>query len=144
MQSPSATAQEFLTSLPDSRRTAIAAVREVILTHLPEGYAEGMLYGMLCYFVPIVRLPTKTGVPIGYIALASQKQYMSLYLMARCYRDGVADRFREEYAATGKKLDMGKGCIRFRRLEDLPLDVIAQAVAAVPVEQFVAEYSVAK
>jgi len=140
MQSDATTPQEYIVSLPEDRREAISTVREVILANLPAGYVEGMFYGMIGYFVPLDRIPMKTKIPLGYVALASQKNYMAIYLMSKCFSDDGDDWFRNEYKATGKRLDMGKGCVRFRRLEDLPLDLVARAVAAVPYEDLIAHY----
>jgi hypothetical protein len=130
---------DYIESVPEPRRTAIEAVRDVILANLPDGYAEGIQYGMIGYFVPLERFPaTYNGQPLAYIGLANQKNYMSLYLMG-VYGDAESD-FRERFAATGKKLDMGKSCLRFRTLDDLPLDVIADEVGRVPVERFIEQY----
>src|SRR5690606_32559995 len=104
-----------------------------------KGYEEAMQYGMIGYCVPLSRYPdTYNGQPLGIAALASQKQYMSLYLMA-VYGDPKTEAwFRDAFAKAGKKLDMGKSCVRFKTLEDLPLDVIGQAIARVSVEQYIA------
>ncbi len=141
MQSKSTTVDEYLASLPEDRRHALEAVREVILQNLPPGYEEGMQYGMISYCIPLSRYPkTYNGQPLGYAALASQKNYMSVYLM-NVYGDETIERwFREEYQKSGKKLDMGKSCVRFKKLEDLPLDVIGKAVALASVEEFIHRY----
>jgi hypothetical protein len=131
--------EEYLQGLPDDRREAIEAVRAVILEHLPEGYEEQMQYGMLSYSVPLERFPdTYNGQPLSLAALASQKRHMSLYLMG-VYGEGGAW-FRERWAATGKKLDMGKSCVRFRRLDDVALDVVGEAIARTPVEDLIAAH----
>jgi hypothetical protein len=142
MASSNATSpDEYLRSLPDDRRTTIEAVRRVILDNLPAGYEEGMLFGMLSYHVPLERSgPTYNGRPLGIAALANQKRYMSLYLLG-VYGDSEIKRwFIEGWAATGKKLDMGKSCVRFRRLDDLPLDLIGETIARLPVENYLATY----
>lgn len=134
---------EYIDALPGDRRPAIDAVRRVILANLPDGYEEGMQYGMIGYYVPLARYPdTYNGQPLGYIALANQKRYMSLYLMG-VYGDAASD-FRERYTATGKKLDMGKSCVRFTKLDQLPLDVIAHEVGRLSVDQFIAQYEDAR
>lgn len=141
MQSKAQTVDEYLASLPEDRRNALAAVRDIILRNLPEGYEEGMQYGMIGYYIPLARYPnTYNGQPLGYVGLASQKNYMSLYLMGIYGDDQTAHWFREEYLRTGKKLDMGKSCVRFKRLEDLPLELIGQAVSLVSVNQYIAQY----
>jgi len=139
MQSDSGTVDAFLSELPDDRRAAIAAVRAVILEHLPPGFEEGMQYGMIGYHVPLERFPdTYNGQPLAAAALASQKRHMALYLMG-VYGDEDS-RFREQWQATGKKLDMGKSCVRFRRLDDVPLGVVGEAIARTSVEELIAAH----
>ena len=135
------TADEYIAALPDDRRAAISAVRQVILDHLPPGYEEGMQYGMIGWYVPLDRFPdTYNGQPLGLAALGNQKRYMSLYLNT-VYGDPETERwFRERFAASGKKLDMGKSCVRFRLVEDLPLDVIGETIARTGVDTYVARY----
>lgn len=123
------TVDEYLAELPPDRRDAIAGVREVILGQMPDGYEETMQSGMIGYVIPLERYPvTYNRQPLVYAALASQKSYMSLYLM-NIYGDEDTEKwFREQYRASGKKLNMGKSCVRFKTLEDLPLGVIRQAI----------------
>ncbi len=140
MQSDAKTPEEYLTELEPKRREAISAVRDVILDNLPDGYEEVMQYGMISYVVPFSAYPeTYNGQPLMYIALASQKQYMSLYLTSVYADEAVSDWFRERYLATGKKLNMGKSCVRFRKLEDVPLDLVAEVAALTPLDRFVEE-----
>ena len=141
VSSEATTPEGYLASLPPERRHALSALRAVIRANLPAGYEEGMQYGMIGYFVPLDRFPdTYNGQPLGLAAIASQKGYMSLYLNT-VYGDPATDRwFRERYAASGKKLDMGKACVRFRRLDDLPLDLIGETIARVPVDRYVEQY----
>ena len=141
MHSDATTVSDYLASLGDERRQAIAAVRDVILEHLPDGYDETMQYGMISYIVPAsVLADTYNGEPLMYVALASQKRYMSLYL-TNVYGDpDVEAWFTERYRATGKRLDMGKSCVRFRRLDDLPLDLVGEVVGRTPVAEFVEMY----
>ncbi|MXY78555.1 MAG: DUF1801 domain-containing protein [Chloroflexi bacterium] len=141
MHSDATTVSDYLAELPDERRRAIAAVRDVILDHLPGGYEEAMQYGMISYIVPAdVLAETYNGQPLMYAALASQKRHMSLYL-TNVYGDpDVEAWFRERYRATGKRLDMGKSCVRFRRLDDLPLDLVGEAIARTPLADFVEIY----
>lgn len=136
------TVDDYLASLPVGRRSDIEAVRKVILSHLPEGYAECIQYGMIAYVVPHRLYPAgyhcDPRQPLQYAALASQKNYMSLYLMT-VYGDRDTEQwFRKAFQAAGKKLDMGKSCVRFRKLDDLPLDVIGQVIARVPVRAYIA------
>lgn len=145
MQSDAKTPEEYLTELEPKRREAISAVRDVILDNLPDGYVEVMQYGMISYVVPFSEFPeTYNGQPLMYIALASQKQYMSLYLTSVYADESVSDWFRERYLATGKKLNMGKSCVRFRKLDDVPLDLVAEVAALTPLDRFVEEARASK
>jgi hypothetical protein len=136
-----ASVDDYLASLPPERKEALAAVRKVILANLPKGYEEGIQFGMIGYCIPLSRYPeTYNGQALGIAALASQKGYMSLYLMCVYGDPSIKQWFEDAYRATGKRLDMGKSCIRFKRLEDLPLDVVAQAIARVGVDQYIAHY----
>ncbi|TQM80085.1 uncharacterized protein DUF1801 [Saccharothrix saharensis] len=137
------TVEEYLAELPEDRRATVAAVRRVVLDHLPEGYVEGMRWGMITYSVPLeVSGKTYNGQPLGYVSLASQKNYVSLYLMG--VHGEREQEFRAEFEATGRKLDMGKSCVRFKRLDDLPLDVIGREVARQGVVEFVAQVRAAQ
>jgi hypothetical protein len=146
MQSKAKTASEYIKSLPADRQVAIKAVRGTILKNLPKGYEETMAYGMITYVVPLKLYPAGYGenknVPLPYLSLASQKNHMALYMMC-IYGEGE-DRFKKDYLATGKKLDMGKGCVRFKKLEDLPLAMIGKTVARFPVKKFVDIYKQAR
>ena len=147
MQSKAQTVSEYLASLPVDRRAAIEAVRRVILQNLDQDYEEGMAYGMIGYFVPHRVYPAgyhcDPKLPLCYAGLASQKNYMSLYLMS-CYGNTREEAWlREQWAKAGKKLDKGKACIRFKKLDDLPLDVIGEAVRRVPANKFIAHYEAA-
>jgi len=143
MTSSAATPDAYVAELPEDRRAAIQAIRETILANLPEGYAETMQYGMISYVVPHSIYPAgyhcdpKQAVP--FVSLASQKNHMAVYMMC-LYSSGEEERFREEYAKTGKKLDMGKCCIRFKRLENLALDLVGEMIAKYPVEKHIAHY----
>ena len=143
--SKAATVDEYLAELPADRRDAVAKVREVILENLPAGYQEAMQYGMISYVIPLSAYPvTYTGQPLGIASLASQKNYMTVYLMG-VYGDKETERwFVERYKASGKKLNMGKSCVRFKTLEDLPLDLIGEAIARTTPEAFIQYYEVAR
>ena len=138
VSSDATTVEEYLDALPDDRRAALSVVREVILANLPEGYVETMNWGMITYEVPLARYPdTYNGRPLGYAALAAQKRHSSLYLMGTYADPAARDWFEREYAASGKKLDMGKSCLRFKTIDDLPLDVVGALIARTPVDVFV-------
>ncbi len=139
MKSDRPTVAGYLKLLPPDRRAALEEVRQVILANLPEGYEESMEWGMPTYQVPLATYPdTYNKRPLMYAALAAQKNYMTLYLSAIYSDSALRKRFETAYRATGKKYDVGQSCVRFKRLDDLPLDVIATAIAAVPMPQFVA------
>lgn len=141
MQSDADTVEAYLAELPEDRREIVASVRSVILEHLPPGFEEGMQYGMIGYYIPLERYPvTYNGQPLGVAALASQRRHLSLYLMGIYGDDGESSWFRERWAGTGKKLDMGKSCVRFKRLDDLALDVVGEAIARTSVDDFIAAY----
>ena len=141
VRSTAGTIDEYLAQLTPDRQEIIETVRDVILDHLPEGYQETMQFGMIAYVIPLDTYPvTYNGQPLQYAALASQKNYVSLYLM-NIYSDKEAERwFTEQYRASGKKLDMGKSCVRFRKLEDLPLGLIGEAIGRTTVAGFIERY----
>lgn len=151
MQSAAASVHEYLDALPAERRDIIEAVRDVILANLDSGYSEAMQYGMIGYAVPHSVFPAgyhcDPKQPLPFAALASQKNYVSLYLMGLyfgCTCDKETDEakwFREAWANAGKKkLDMGKSCVRFKKLDDVPLDVIGQAVRRMPAQLYIERY----
>lgn len=140
-QSKAQTVDEYLDELPAERKEAIATVRKVVLDHLPDGYREAMQYGMISYVIPLeTYADTYNRQPLAYASLASQKNYMSLYLM-NIYGDTETEQwFTERYKASGKRLNMGKSCVRFKRLEDLPLELIGEAIARTKVSEFIDRY----
>lgn len=144
MQSKATTVAAYLSSLPPARKAAVSAVRKAIRANLPKGYAEIMQYGMISYVVPLKLYPagyhTGNSIPLPYASLASQKGHMSLYLFGCTMEPKDAARLTREFKARGKKIDMGKSCIRFKTLEDLPLDVIGEAIASLPVQDFIGRY----
>jgi hypothetical protein len=132
------TAREYLDSLPEERRDAIAAVRSIILDNLPAGFEESIQYGMLSYQVPLAVYPeTYNGQAASLVGLASQKGYMSLYLLGVYAQPARRRRFEQAFKKAGKKLDMGKSCVRFKRVEDLPLNVIGDTVASIGLDEYV-------
>lgn len=141
VHSTASTVDEYLAELPDERRDAIEEVRETILEHLPEGFVETINWGMIAYEVPLEVFPdTYNGQPLMYAALASQKNHMAVYLTT-VYADGeIDDWFRDRYEATGKKLDMGKSCVRFKKLEQLPVELIGEVIGRTTMNEFLARY----
>ena len=141
VQSSATTVAAYLAELPAERRAAIEAVRETILGHLPEGLDEVMAWGMICYVVPLETSgATYNGEPLVHTALANQKQHMSLYLNCIYGDERIREHFEDDYRATGKRYDVGKSCVRFRRLDDLPLDVVGRAVKAVSAADLIAQH----
>jgi hypothetical protein len=144
MQSKAATVAEYIASLPDDRRRAIEAVRKVILENLDPDIDEVMSYGMIGYAVPHRVYPPgyhcdpSKGLP--YAGLASQKQYMSLYVTWMYGNPAAEAAFRKQWEASGRKLDMGKCCIRFKKLDDLALDIIADMTRRTTAASYVAHY----
>lgn len=143
MQSKANTVQQYLAELPVDRRSVIESVRKVILTNLDPVFEEGMQYGMIGYFVPHRVYPPgyhcDPRQPLPFICLASQKNYLSLYLGC-VYGPEREQPFREAWAKTGKKLDMGRSCVRFRKVDDLALDVIGESIRRVPARAFIKYY----
>jgi uncharacterized protein YdhG (YjbR/CyaY superfamily) len=148
MRSKASTVDQYLAELPADRREAIEALRKTILDHLPEGYEEGMQYGMIGYYVPHAIHPEgyhcDPKQPVPFASLASQKNHMALYLMCVYSDEAHAAWFVNAWNKTGRKLDMGKSCIRFNKLEDIPLEVVGQAIKRVPVKKLLAQYEAAR
>jgi uncharacterized protein YdhG (YjbR/CyaY superfamily) len=129
----------YLASLAPDRRATIAAVRRVVKQHLPKGYVEGLGYRMIAWAVPLRVYPdTYNGEPLLYAALASQKNHLALYLCNAYGSPAIAKQVRDGFKAAGKRLDMGKSCIRFKALDELPLEVIGKTIAATPMKAYVA------
>lgn len=140
------TVAQYLAALPADRRAALSAVRKAINENLPDGYEEGMQFGMIGWYVPLSVYPAGYGenpkVPLSFVALASQKSGMVLHFLCFYGHPTLSTWFTSEYKKSGKKLDMGKGCVRFKSLEDLALDVVGRTVARVSVEEHMASYHV--
>jgi hypothetical protein len=144
-RSSATTPDEYIASLPEDRRAAVATVREVVNRNLPPGYEEGMAYGMIAWWVPLETFPdTYNGQPLGLAGLASQKDYISLYLNTVYGSPDEEAWFKGRYAASGKKLNMGKSCVRFRRLDEVPLDVIGETIARADLDRTLAHYAEAR
>lgn len=128
---------DYLDTLPSERRAEVERVRKVVNKHMPKGFKEGMASGMIAWSVPLAVYPdTYNKQLLIYAALASQKNHLSLYLMC-VYANPLEARLRAGFKAAGKKLDMGKSCVRFKAADDLALDAIAEVVAAVSMEQYI-------
>ena len=145
MKSDATLVEEYLDELPEDRREAISTIRGVVNANLPEGYQEAMAFGMIGWGIPLSDYPdTYNGQPLGVAALASQKRHMALYLNAVYSDEELETWFREQYAEREMLLDMGKSCVRFTRLEQVPLDVIAEVIRRVPPERLIAQYEAAR
>ena len=139
--SKAATVSAYLKSLPADRRKIVSAVRDVVLANLPKGYRESINWGHISYEVPLERYPESyNGQPLCYAGLAAQKNHYALYLMGAYANPKVGKTLASEFKKRGKKLVMGKSCLRFKALDDLPLDVIADVIASTPVDEMIAYY----
>ena len=143
--SKAATVPEYLAGLAPEARAEIQKVRSVIRRNLPKGYKEDMLYGMICYFIPFSRYDnTYNDQPLCYAALAAQKNYHAVYVMT-AYADAKTEKsFRDRWKATGKKLDMGKSCVRFRAADDLALDLIGDVIGSTSVDEYIRVYEASR
>jgi uncharacterized protein YdhG (YjbR/CyaY superfamily) len=138
MRSNATDIESYLAELSQERRLAIETVRQVILDNLPEGYEEVMNWGMITFQVPLEEYPdTYNGKPLMYAALASQKNHMSVYLTAIYADEAARKNFENAYRQTGKRFDVGKSCVRFRKLDDLPLELIGQSIASCRMPEFI-------
>ncbi len=145
MQSKAKTVQQYLSELSDDRLEAIESVRDVILENLPDGFEEAMNWGMITYEVPLSLYPnTYNKKPLMMAALASQKNHMAVYLTGVYADSDSRGRFVDAYKATGKRMDMGQSCVRFRKLDDLPLDLIGEAIATHSVDEFIEIYEASR
>ncbi|MEM6673024.1 MAG: DUF1801 domain-containing protein [Planctomycetota bacterium] len=144
MQSKATTVKQYLAELPPERRKALEAVRRVLRARLDPRVKEGMQYGMIGYSVPHSVYPDgyhcNPDEPLPFLSLASQKNHMSLNLFCIYGNEAESQRFQDEWRATGKKLDMGKACVRFKKLEDVPLEVVGDTVARMDVDEFIEHY----
>ena len=135
---------EYLEGLPEDRRKALTAIRRVIKKNLPKGYKEGIQYNMIGYFVPHSLYPDgyhcDPSQPLPYVSVASQKSHMAVYMSCVYSDEDHKNWFVKAWKAAGKKLDMGKSCVRFKKLEDVPLEVLGESIARVPVERFIEQY----
>ena len=138
MRSDAKTVTEYLAQLPEERRLALEKVRQTILENLPAGYEEVINWGMIAYQVPLEVYPdTYNKKPLLYAALASQKNHMAVYLTGIYMNDAARQDFEQAYRATGKRFDVGKSCVRFRKLDDLPLPLIGKSIAMLDANEFV-------
>lgn len=147
MQSKASTVAQYLADLPADRREVVEALRKVILKNLDKTYQEGMQYGMIGYYVPHSVFPDgyhcDPKQPLPYASLAAQKNFYSLYMMSLYGSSDLLKWFTSAWTKSGKKLDMGKCCIRFKKIDDLALDVIAEMFRRTPAKVHIAHYQAA-
>ena len=145
VMSKATTAEDYIAEQPAERARVLSEVRKVVLKHLPKGYREMMGWGMITWGVPLEQYPdTYNGQPLCYAALAAQKNYFSLYLMGVYGHPERERALRDAFARAGKKLDMGKSCVRFASLDDLPLDAIGRTIAGMPPSELIAVHEAAR
>ncbi len=145
MKSEAKSVEEYINNLHQERKEAISVVRETILKNIPLGIEEVMNWGMITYEVPLNIFPkTYNGKPLLFAALASQKNHMAIYLSGVYSDDKLREIFVREYKTTGKRLDMGKSCVRFRKLDNLPLDLIGKTISALDIDQFIEIYNISR
>ena len=145
MQSKALTPEQYLSELPDDRKDAVLKLRNTIKDNLPKGFEEVMSYGMLGYVVPHSIYPNgyhcDPKLPLGFMSLASQKNFIAVYHMGVYGSSELHDWFVAEYPKHCKtKLDMGKSCIRFKKIDDIPYDLIAELARKMTVEQWISNY----
>jgi hypothetical protein len=135
------TVAKWIAGLPEDRRPIVSKLRALLKRRVPKGYRESILWNAITYAIPLEHFPdTYNGQPLCYAALGSHKSHLSLYLMCVYGNETQNKKLQDGFRKAGKKLNMGKACIRFRALEDLPLDVIGDIVSAVPPEKYLEIY----
>jgi uncharacterized protein YdhG (YjbR/CyaY superfamily) len=145
MQSKAATPEEYVESLPEDRREAINKLRKVIRKNLPKGFAEEMSYGMIGYVVPHKLYPNgyhcDPKLPLPFLNIASQKNFIAVYHMGIYMNPKLLEWFTNEYPKhSKKKLDMGKSCLRFKKPDEIPYDLIGELASKVTVAEWVSLY----
>lgn len=148
MTSKATTVDEYLAELPEDRREALQAIRAAVNSNLGSGFKEGMQYGMIGWFVPHSVYPAgyhcDPKQPLPFMGLASQKNHIGFYAFC-IYTDAkLKDWFVDEFQKTGNRLDMGKSCIRFKKLEAIPLELLGQLTSKISVEKFIQSYEEAR
>ena len=141
VQSKAQTVNEYLNELPDDRSRIISTIRDVILNNLPAGYQETMTWGMISYEIPLETSPdTYNGQPLFYVALASQKRHMAIYMHGVYTSEKQQKILKDAFEDMGIKPNMGKSCIRFTKLEKIPLETIGELISMISVDDYIARY----
>ena len=148
MQSQASTVSAYLAELPTDRKTVVADVRRAIKRNLPAGFVEVMQHGMISYVVPLAKFPagyhTTPNTPLPFIALAAQKNYVALYHMGLYGNRTLMAWFIKAYAAADVgKLDMGKSCIRLKKIEQVPVALLAELASKISMAEYIAHYQAA-
>jgi len=145
VSSAATSVEEYLAELPDDRAEVIEQVRTLVLANVPDGVVESMNWGMIAYEIPLDRYPdTYNGQPLLYAALAAQKHHYALYLHGVYASEEDAGRLQRAYDEADMKLDVGRSCVRFKRLDQLLPEAIADSVGAVTVDEFIRRYEAAR
>lgn len=143
--SRAATVAEYLVELPPDRREVVAATRALVRRHLPKGYKETMNWGAITWEIPLAKYPeTYNGQPLCYVALAGQKNYCALYLMGAYGNPKQHAWLKDQFQKAGKKFDMGKSCLRFRSLDDIPIEAVGQVIASTTPAEYISIYEKAR
>ena len=145
MPSKATTVESYINDLPEERKSAFIELRKVILKNLPKGFSEGISYGMIGYSVPHSIYPNgyhcDPKQPLPFLSMASQKNFIALYHMGIYMNPTLMDWFTAEFAKRVKgKLDMGKSCIRFKKMEQIPFDLIGELVSKMSVDEWITCY----
>ena len=145
VSSRAATADAYVAELPTERVELVSRLRDLVNANLPPGYVERMNWGMISWEVPLERYPnTYNGQPLVFAGLAAQKNHTALYLNCVYASEARTQSLRRAWAATGRRLDMGKSCLRFKAWDDVAAEVLARAIQPIPVDAFIAEYEAAR
>lgn len=147
MKSEATSPDEYFLALPADRQEPMARLRALILQNLDKGFEETMSFGMIGYVVPQEIYPagyhSDPKLPLPFIHLASQKNYIALYIMCLDTDAALLEWFTREYEKTGFKLDMGKSCVRFKKLDRIPYELIGELVGKVPLKEYLRNYEIA-
>ena len=136
--------EAYLVGVAEPQRTLVEALRDTINQNLPSGYEEGIQYSMIGWYVPHTLYPAgyhaKPSEPLPFVSLAAQKHHVGLYLMCIYNDEAHKAWFLDAWRKTGKRLDRGKACLRFKRIDDVAFDIVGEAIRRVPVDQYIAAY----
>ncbi|NGP88959.1 DUF1801 domain-containing protein [Fodinibius halophilus] len=140
-KSKTQTVEGYIQELPEYRRETIEEIRELILDNLPDGYEETISWGMINYEIPLEKYPdTYNNQPLTYVGLAAQKNHNALYLMSAYQDEEIQEWLEEKFEESNKEMDMGRSCLRFQTINDLPLEAIAELIAKQTPDEFIEAY----